>query len=230
MAKSLSDLPAQTAVPIIFSLTVYWIVGYQDTAAKFFYFAAMMILTNMVRAAAFRAPGLSPPVGREASLPNRGQQRTLVTRLTPHPALSRSAQAACSLGLAVSAICRRIQLGMVVLPMAFEICRLYGSYFLPPALTPHWLRWIDVLSFCKYAHIGIVINEFTGLKMTDYRPTRASSATAIPPNWQYGEQYLESQGYAYGQYLDRGKCAGILFVYIIIYRMAAYLGVRYLKH
>lgn len=58
----------------------------------------------------------------------------------------------------------------------------------------------------------------------------APSHLSQPHASRSGEQFLESQGYAAGNYIDRGKCAGILFVYIIIYRFVAYLGVRYLKH
>lgn len=37
----------------------------------------------------------------------------------------------------------------MMLSMTYEICRLYGSFFLSPALTPIWLKWIDVLSYGK---------------------------------------------------------------------------------
>lgn len=47
MAKSAADLWSQTITPVIFVCTMYFIIGYQATAQKFFFFMALITLTNM---------------------------------------------------------------------------------------------------------------------------------------------------------------------------------------
>eukprot|EP00798_Chlamydomonas_sp_ICE-L_P023416 gene23416-30690_t len=45
-AKSVSEMVFQAIVPVIFSLTVYFLVGFQASAGKFFIFTAFMMLCN----------------------------------------------------------------------------------------------------------------------------------------------------------------------------------------
>lgn len=49
--------------------------------------------------------------------------------------------AATSLALAVSAIARTTDMSVTILPMALEICRLFGGFFLSPANLPQYFSW-----------------------------------------------------------------------------------------
>ena len=62
---------------------------------------------------------------------------------------------ATSLATMVSTICRTTDFSVTVLPIAFEIGRLFGGFFLPPSQLPHYFDWLDALSYCKYASTGI---------------------------------------------------------------------------
>lgn len=181
MAKCLADLPQQVIAPILFSISMYFLVGFQDTTQKFFFFTLMMILTNL---------------------------------------------SACGLGLVCAAVCRKVEYSLVLLSMTYEICRCFGSFFLSPSLTPIWLKWIDVLSYAKYGHIGVVMNEYSGLNFKDFNP-KGLVAKGRGTNLKTGDDWLINQGYP--GYITQNQCVLILFCYIILYRFVAYLGVRFVK-
>ena len=54
-------------------------------------------------------------------------------------------QAAVSLAQAVSAVCRDVDTSVVVLPMFLETSRLFGGFFLAPALQQKWMVILDYL-------------------------------------------------------------------------------------
>jgi hypothetical protein len=54
-------------------------------------------------------------------------------------------QAAVSLAQAVSALCRDVDTSVVVLPMFLETSRLFGGFFLAPALQKKWMVILDYL-------------------------------------------------------------------------------------
>eukprot|EP01126_Amoeba_proteus_P060970 TRINITY_DN8131_c0_g1_i35.p1 TRINITY_DN8131_c0_g1~~TRINITY_DN8131_c0_g1_i35.p1 ORF type:complete len:617 (-),score=126.37 TRINITY_DN8131_c0_g1_i35:111-1895(-) len=118
VSKSCVDSVTQAPIPIIFSVIVYWLVGFQATAGKFFIFTAFMVLCNF---------------------------------------------AATSLAAAVSAFGRTTDMAVTVLPMALEICRLFGGFFLPPSKLPAYFSWLDALSYVKYTYVGVALNELEGL-------------------------------------------------------------------
>jgi ATP-binding cassette subfamily G (WHITE) protein 2 len=51
--------------------------------------------------------------------------------------------AAVSLAQAVSAVCRDVDTSVVVLPMFLEVTRLFGGFFLAPALQKQWMVVLD---------------------------------------------------------------------------------------
>lgn len=57
--------------------------------------------------------------------------------------------AATSLALAVSAICRTMDLSVTVLPMVLEVCRLFGGFFVSPSNLPDYFIWLDMLSYVR---------------------------------------------------------------------------------
>lgn len=135
--------------------------------------------------------------------------------------------AATSLALAVSAICRTTDMAVTVLPMALEVCRLFGGFFLPPIDLPNYFYWLDAMSYVKYAYVGIAVNELTGLKYSSYDPSQPSIVLQSSfVNLRDGDQVLEQLGMA--NYLSIGQCAACLVAYIVICRVIAYLGTRFI--
>jgi ATP-binding cassette subfamily G (WHITE) protein 2 len=130
--------------------------------------------------------------------------------------------AATSLALMISAICRTTDLSVTVLPMALEVNRLYGGFFLSPKSLPKYFAWLDALSYVKYTYTAISLNELRNLTI---RCTTSQYVDGVCPITT-GEQTIVSLGL---DYLNIGSCATILIFYILITRVVAYLGIRYLK-
>jgi ATP-binding cassette subfamily G (WHITE) protein 2 len=108
------------------------------------------------------------------------------------------------------------------LRVAAYVCA--GGFFLSPAHTPVYWRWLDSLSYVKWTYVGISLNELTGLVLT-CSPAELEKAGGKCPVTS-GEQTISQLGL--GQY-SIGLCAGILVVYIFVCRFAAYLGLRLRK-
>ena len=130
--------------------------------------------------------------------------------------------AATSLALLVSAICKTTDMSVTVLPLALEITRLFGGYFLSPSHLPKYFSWLDALSYVKYTYVGTALNELSGLTLTCTQTDRTNGTC-----WQTGEALILDRGF---NYITIGGCVGALFAYIIFCRICAYLGVRYLKN
>ncbi|CAF1467821.1 unnamed protein product [Adineta steineri] len=175
-AKITADTLSQIPVPIVFSCTVYFLVGLQPVAGKFFIFMSLIILCSL---------------------------------------------ASTSLALMISALCKTADMSVTVLPMALEVTRLFGGYFLSPANLPGYFSWLDALSYAKYTYVGLSLNELSGLELSCKGAT--SNATCI----HNGETTIKSLGF---DYIDIGGCVGTLLAFIIFCRCVAYLGVRFLKH
>eukprot|EP00245_Coleochaete_scutata_P004681 TRINITY_DN1751_c0_g1_i1.p1 TRINITY_DN1751_c0_g1~~TRINITY_DN1751_c0_g1_i1.p1 ORF type:complete len:601 (+),score=90.96 TRINITY_DN1751_c0_g1_i1:314-2116(+) len=172
-AETLTQLPS----PVIFSCIVYYIVGFQVAADKFFIFMAFMILCST---------------------------------------------AATSLALMISALCRTTELSVTVLPMALEVCRLFGGFFLSPKDLPKYFVWLDILSYVKYTYVGIAQNELQGLELY-CKPNELKNGQC--PSLR-GEDKMNELGL---DYIPIYACALILILYICICRFIAYLGIRYIK-
>lgn len=176
MAKIVAETLLQLTSPVIFSAIVYWLVGFQYSAAKFFIFTAFMVLCSLT---------------------------------------------ATSIALFISAVCRTTTLAVSVLPLALEISRLFGGYFLSPANLPNYFSWLDALSYAKYTYIGAALNELTDLHLTC--TTAQQNANGECPG---GEATIVSLGL---DKLSINACAGILVLMIVFFRIGAYLAIRYIK-
>lgn len=130
--------------------------------------------------------------------------------------------AATSLALMVSAVCRTTDLSVTVLPMALEINRLYGGFFLSPMILPKYFVWLDALSYVKYTYTAISLNELHGLTITCTRKEYVNGVCPITS----GQQTISKLGL---DYLNIGSCVTILLFYILVTRAITYLGIRYLK-
>lgn len=130
--------------------------------------------------------------------------------------------ASTSLALMVSALCKTTELSVTVLPLALEVTRLFGGFFLSPKLLPSYFVWLDAISYAKYTFVGICLNELQDLKITC--PLNDTTPGICYPT---GEDIIRLKGY---NYISIGGCIGVLIGYILVCRFIAFLGIRFLKH
>ncbi len=130
--------------------------------------------------------------------------------------------ASTSLALLVSAICKTTDMSVTVLPLALEVTRLFGGFFMAPSRLPTYFVWLDALSYVKYTFVGTSLNELQGLNLacTDVDREKFSCI-------ENGEALIIERGY---NYITIGGCIGALIGYIVFCRIMAFLGVRFLKH
>jgi ABC-type multidrug transport system permease subunit len=178
LAKNLSEASFQLLAPVVFSSIVYFIIGLQADATKFFIFMGFLMLGTM---------------------------------------------AAISLALMISALARTTDLSVTILPMALELSRLFGGFFLAPINLPSYFSWLDALSYVKYVYMALAQNELNGLTLTCTAAQKVNGVCPVPN----GEATIDKLGL---DALSMGACAGILVAYILITRVIAYLGVRFIKH
>lgn len=144
--------------------------------------------------------------------------------------------AASSLANMISCVCKTIELSGVILAACYEVTRLYGGWFISPALLklyPQW-KFIDAMSYIKYVFIGISLNENYGLELqcdlAERTPPSAphGSKCIIPPLMSppYTGERL-NQYYGYDGFTISG-CVLSLLLYILCCRVIAYLALRYL--
>ena len=107
----------------------------------------------------------------------------------------------------------------VVMSLLFEICRLYGGFFTSPMQLKSFENWrfLDTLSYIKYAFVGVALNELHGLELDC-----DSGSTCLQ-----GGDIVKLRGY--DEY-SIGFCAGILVLYTFVCRLIAYLGLKYIRN
>lgn len=131
--------------------------------------------------------------------------------------------AATALATAVTCIALTVELSTVILSLFFEICRLYGGFFTSPKQldAPEYAKWkwLDALSYIKYAFIGVSLNELNGL---EFSCPSGGNCTITS-----GDQVSAQKGY--DQY-SIAYCGGILVLYIAVCRFIGYLGLKFIKH
>jgi len=130
--------------------------------------------------------------------------------------------AATSLALMVSALCKTTDMSVTVLPMVLEVSRLFGGFFLAPSRLPKYFSWLDALSYIKYTYVGASLNELQGLKLTCTDSDREKLSCI-----ENGETIIHGLGF---DYINIIGCIGALIGFIIICRVIAFLGVRFLKN
>ncbi len=147
--------------------------------------------------------------------------------------------AASSVANMVSCLCVGIEMSTLMMAAIYEIVRLYGGWFISPAQMVNYSPWrfADALSFIKYAYVGVALNEDDFVITCDPSertpPFAAGVQTAanckVPPliDMPYDGAAFNAY-YGYDQY-SISYCAGILVVYIVGARLAAYLALRFIK-
>ena len=149
---------------------------------------------------------------------------------------------ATSLATAVTCVCVSIELSVGVLAMCFEVNRLYGGFYFSPNLLlssfPGW-SFLAYLSYITYVFIGVSLNELQDLELyctndelvkviattTTSTTGTGSSSTVVCPVTN-GNEIIHENGY------DRfsiALCASLLIVLFIVFRICAYIALRFLK-
>jgi ABC-type multidrug transport system ATPase subunit len=141
---------------------------------------------------------------------------------------------ATSVANAISCIFVSIELSTVCLALAYEWVRLFGGWFISPAqieLYPDW-RFADVLSYIKYAFVGVSLNENDGLVLhCTSSELNSAGMCVMPPLTNYSPPFTGAKFndyYGYDQFTI-AYCAVALVIYILSCRIAAYLALRYIK-
>lgn len=178
LSKVMFEMILQIIYPFIFSVIVYFFIGFQDDGSKFIIFLVFVILCSM---------------------------------------------SSKSLTIMITTLCRTADMSVVYLPLGLEMTRLFGGFFLPPVFLPKYFSWLDSLSYTKYAYTGVGLNEFQGLKLVCLEKELKGGDCPYTD----GEQYIDYLGL---NYITKNEAVFILIAYIIITRLIAYLGIRYLKH
>jgi ATP-binding cassette subfamily G (WHITE) protein 2 len=106
--------------------------------------------------------------------------------------------------------------------MVLEVSRLFGGFFLAPSRLPKYFAWLDALSYVKYTYVGASLNELEGLKLTCTNSDREKLSCI-----ENGETIIRELGL---DYINILSCIGALIGFIVICRLIAFLGVRFLKN
>ena len=178
LAKATTELVFQSAYPVIFTLLVYWLIGYTATAGQFFIFVAFMLLCTLV---------------------------------------------ANSIALLVSAATGRIILAAAALPLAMEVARLFGAYYVPPISLPKYFSWLEAISYITYVYMGTVQSQFIGLEFGGCANSTNSTVANSTSSCLNGDQVLASLGI--GE-VPIYACALVLIGMILVMRACAFLVLK----
>ncbi|GAX85217.1 hypothetical protein CEUSTIGMA_g12637.t1 [Chlamydomonas eustigma] len=138
---------------------------------------------------------------------------------------------ATSLALAISALCRTVDMSVTVLCAALSTClsrscpSSWRSAYLAPSNVPNYFTWLDMLSFVQFTYVGVSHNELEGYQVPCTSPTGNGCVTVGNSTLVVGNTNIQSNGF---DYLTMQACAGILISYIVICRIIAYLGIRFI--
>lgn len=132
--------------------------------------------------------------------------------------------AAMALTHAISCLAVSVQLATVVIAFTMEISRLYGGWFLNPIQLRDFKEWqfFSATAYVKYMFFGITLNEFTDLSLK-CRPSELKKGVCPVTN---GSQVTHQYGY---DLFDIAFCIEMLVVIIIVYKIVAFLALKYIK-
>lgn len=125
----------------------------------------------------------------------------------------------------VSALAITVNSSLSILPLIFEIWRLFGGFFLPPSELPDYFVWIDIFSYVKYTYTGVSLVELEGLTYTCTSEQLQPPVNGTCPVTT-GQQTIDTLGL---DYISIGGCVGVLFALMFGLRFLAYLAIRFNK-
>merc|ERR1711991_1285580 len=120
----------------------------------------------------------------------------------------------------VGALAPNVMVGNILVPVITVLFFLFAGFFISAEAIPEWWIWLYYISFFRYSYQAMALNEFLG-----------STFTCAPGFPQCGPLTGEGILQAYGIYEDASwiwQCCLVLLGYIILYRILAYLVLRFL--
>ncbi|ETO07140.1 ATP-binding cassette superfamily, partial [Reticulomyxa filosa] len=115
--KVMTALPADIAYPLVFSSVMYWSVNLHPTAAAFFIFIAVTMLTSL---------------------------------------------SAISFGLFIAALAPSVEAANVMASPLMILQVMFAGFYININNIPIWLRWLENISYVRWAFMAFAINEFSG--------------------------------------------------------------------
>ena len=87
-------------------------------------------------------------------------------------------------------------------------------------------QFFDQISYMKFGYIGLVLNEYRGLRLTCAKKSAFAECATSNDGTFNASVVLRTNGY---DRYDIGYCAGCMVVYIAVCRIASYLALRFIK-
>eukprot|EP00276_Gloeochaete_wittrockiana_P021306 CAMPEP_0184342472 /NCGR_PEP_ID=MMETSP1089-20130417/11074_1 /TAXON_ID=38269 ORGANISM="Gloeochaete wittrockiana, Strain SAG46.84" /NCGR_SAMPLE_ID=MMETSP1089 /ASSEMBLY_ACC=CAM_ASM_000445 /LENGTH=701 /DNA_ID=CAMNT_0026671353 /DNA_START=195 /DNA_END=2300 /DNA_ORIENTATION=- len=115
----------------------------------------------------------------------------------------------------------------ILAPIAMIMNMLFGGFFVNTDNIPDFIAWIKYLSFVKYAFSALVQIEFKGLTFyceDDQFITTSDGAKTCPVT--EGASVVKRLD---ADELNPWECVAVLWAMVIIYRLLAYLALRFTK-
>jgi ABC-type multidrug transport system ATPase subunit/ABC-type multidrug transport system permease subunit len=125
-----------------------------------------------------------------------------------------------AIGLTISAIVPNMDVAMAVTPLFQVWLMLFSGFYAYSDSIPIWLRWMNYLSFLRYAFQALVLNEFSG---TTFRCETSELVMGICPTTR-GEQVINRLSM---QDANVWVNTGMIFAMWLIFRIWGYLALRY---
>lgn len=120
-----------------------------------------------------------------------------------------------SVALLISPVASNVLMASAVLPLAIEVARLFGGFFMPPIKLPIYFVWLDAISYVKYVYMAITMNEFQDASLS----CPAINVTSCIN----GNNVLQELGI---DYMPIYACALVLIGLILVLRMCTYIALR----
>lgn len=190
-------MPLRIILPIIYSLIVYWLIGYQGGILNVLKFIIVILLINVV-AASFMLM-LSASVKTVACTPS-------FVFLT-----------FCDMLIQFTNNKTLLTAGTVIAVLVLLLMLLFGGLFLNVESSPRWINWIKYLSWMLYGYEALVTNEMYGLKIL-------VSLEGVDRIFVDGNIFLTQFGFIYENF---GRDLAILGGFSAAYLLIAYLVMRF---
>jgi hypothetical protein len=124
-----------------------------------------------------------------------------------------------SVALLISVLAGKIVLAAAALPLALEVARLFGGFYMPPISAPLYFSWLSAVSYINYVYQAVTTNEFTGLVFNCNVTGVNATTQLVNGTCPTGDQVLTSLGI---DYIPIFGCALVLLGLILVMRVCAF--------
>jgi ABC-type multidrug transport system ATPase subunit/ABC-type multidrug transport system permease subunit len=124
-----------------------------------------------------------------------------------------------SVALLISVLAGKIVLAAAALPLALEVARLFGGFYMPPISAPLYFSWLSAVSYINYVYQAVTTNEFTGLVFNCNVTGVNATTQLVNGTCPTGDQVLTRLGI---DYIPIFGCALVLLGLILVMRVCAF--------